>query len=173
MNGGALLACALLIAGCAVEAPAPPPPAENLETPAERMAGNRAPPPARPSPEPETPFDDRAAARLASEFGLPRCGNIARLRDVRGKGVLVESWCVRGDDACFADWVERQRKFGILERIMAGESKADIDRLEWRCGDGGGHVAQCSTQGRPVTLMIENPNFAPFLLFRRITRQAG
>ncbi|WP_230771477.1 hypothetical protein [Sphingomonas sp. Leaf4] len=172
MSRGAPLACALLIAGCSTEPPAPPPPTENLETLAERMAGNRTAPPVRPSSEPETPLDDRAAAALAREFGLPRCSNIARLRDVRGEGMLVGSWRVRGDDACFADWAERQRRFGILERIMAGESKADIDRLPWRCGDGGDHVAQCSTQGRPVTLVIENPNFAPFLLFRRISRAA-
>ncbi|KQN07200.1 hypothetical protein [Sphingomonas sp. Leaf25] len=169
MIRGAPLACALLIAGCAAEPPAPLS-TENLAMLAERMAGNRTVPLVRPSPEPEIPLDDRAAAALAREFGLPRCSNIARLRDVRGEGLFAESWRVRGDDACFADWAARQRKFGILERIMAGELKAEIDRLPWRCGDGGDHVAQCSTQGRPVTLVIENPNFAPFLLFRRISR---
>ncbi|KQN39688.1 hypothetical protein ASG37_09150 [Sphingomonas sp. Leaf407] len=172
MRRGAPLACALLIAGCSTEPPAPPPPTENLETLAERMAGNRTMPSVRPSPEPETPLDDRAAAALAREFGLPRCSNIARLRDVRGEGLFAESWRVRGDDACFADWAARQRKYGMLERLVKGETKADLDRLPWLCGEDGAHVAQCSNQGRRVTLVIENPRFAPFLLFRRISREA-
>ncbi|MEP9403440.1 hypothetical protein [Sphingomonas sp. VNH70] len=159
---GALPCCALLIAGCSAEPPAPAGPmAQRSERAAPRAVVR--------SPEPEASVDRHAADALRREFGLPRCDEITRLRDVRRNGYLAESWRVRGDDACFADWAARTGRYSVLEHVVKGDTAAQIDRMPWRCGDGGDHVLTCSTQGRGVTLAIEQPNFAPFLLLRRIT----
>lgn len=162
MRRGAAFVCALLIAGCSAEPPAPVGPmAQRTERVTPRTVVR--------SPEPETPVDRRAADGLRREFGLPHCDDITRLRDVRQGGYLAESWRVRGGDACFADWAARTKRYSVLERVVEGDAAAEIERMPWRCGDGGNHVLTCTTQDRRVTLAIEQPNFAPFLLLRRIT----
>ncbi len=169
MPSRAVLLCgAVFLCNCTSSPPRPEPTSDTLDVMAERMAANTAELRRTSSPEPETTVDDRAAAALRREFDLPRCSGIRRLRDVRADGALVESWKVRGDAACFADWGERQKRFTILTRL--DKPQAERDRLPWLCGESGGHVAQCSDRGNGTTLLIEQPRFAPFLLLRRITR---
>lgn len=147
---------------------------DTLDAMAERMAANTGTSPVRPkrpSPEPETAVNDRDAAALRQQFDLPHCAGIRRLRDVREGGVFAESWRVRGDAACFADWARRVQRFTILAQL--DKTQAERDRLPWLCEETGGHVLQCSDQGRTTTLVIEQPRFAPFLLLRRITPPTG
>jgi hypothetical protein len=124
--------------------------------------------PAVKEPGVETPVRDSEAAELFAEFGLPECSTAARLRDVRSDGYSVESWRVGGPEACFASWADRQRSYSTLTHLDASQSERDV--LPWRCGETGSHVAGCVSERTGVTLIIEQPRFAEFLLLRRVTK---
>lgn len=119
----------------------------------------------------ETPVSDDEAARLSREFGLADCSEITRLRDHRAQRYFAESWRVRDGTQCFNDFADRQERYSLLAHLDA--SQAERDRLPWLCDEDGAHVAQCSSQGQGVILLIEQPRYAEYLLLRRIRKVAG
>jgi hypothetical protein len=105
---------------------------------------------------------------LSREFGLSECSGVTRLRDVRSDGYYAQSWRVRGGKRCFEGWLERQQRYSILEHLNV--SQVERDRLPWLCSETGSHVSECSNQGTDIILLIQQPRYAEFILFRQITK---
>lgn len=118
--------------------------------------------------EPESPVNKDQAAALSKEFGLTGCSAVTALREVSADGYLIKSWRVRGGTECFNQWNDRQERYSLLAYLDV--SQEERDRLPWLCSETGGHVAACRSQGTDITLLIEQPRSAEFILFRRITK---